>query len=85
VETVYDWVSVAIFAGIVVLFIQRSTADEPAHAHDSLFLYFGAALGCAVADYLGNHGFDILAVLVIAATLFFIVYYLRPLKSWPKG
>ena len=27
-EFVYDWVTVAIFAGLVVLFVQRSTAEE---------------------------------------------------------
>jgi hypothetical protein len=85
VETVYDWVTVAIFAAIVVLFVQRSTSDEPAKSHDSLLSYLGAAAGCAVANYLGNHGYHILAVPLIAATLFFIIYYLRPFKSWPKG
>ena len=52
-ESVYDWVTVAIFAGLVVLFVQRSTAEEQLREHDSLLLYFGAALGCAVANYLG--------------------------------
>jgi uncharacterized membrane protein YccC len=83
-ETVYDWVTVAIFAGLVVLFVQRSTSDEELKEHDSLLLYLGAALGCAVANYLGNKGMHLLAVPLIAATLFFIVYYLRPFKSWPK-
>ena len=55
-ETVYDWVTVAIFAGLVVLFVQRSTAEEQLKEHDSLLLYLGAALGCAVANYLGNQG-----------------------------
>ena len=27
-ETPYDWITVAIFAGLVVLFMQRSTSDE---------------------------------------------------------
>lgn len=27
-ETVYDWVSLAIFAGLIVLFLQRSTGDR---------------------------------------------------------
>ena len=31
-ETVYDWVTVAIFAGLVVLFVQRSTTEEEAQA-----------------------------------------------------
>lgn len=84
-ETVYDWVTVAIFAGLVVLFVQRSTAEEQPREHDSLLLYFGAALGCAVANYLGNKGLHLLAVPLIAATIVFILYYLRPFKFWPPA
>jgi hypothetical protein len=83
-ETVYDWVTVAIFAGLVVLFVQRSTAEEQMREHDSLLLYLGAALGCAVANYIGNQGVHWLAIPLIAATIFFIVYYLRPFKFWPR-
>ena len=83
-ETVYDWVTVAIFAGLVVLFVQRSTGEEEVKEHDSLLLYLGAALGCAVSNYLGNKGMHLLAVPLIIATLFFILYYLRPFKFWPR-
>ena len=67
-ETVYDWVTVAIFAGLIVLFLTRSTAEEQPREHDSLLLYFGAAVGCAVANYLGNKGMDLLAVPGASAT-----------------
>ena len=83
-ETVYDWVTVAIFAGLVVLFVQRSTSEEPAPEHDSLLFYLGAALGCAVANYLGNKGLHLLAIPLIVATIIFILYYLRPFKIWPR-
>ena len=84
-ETVYDWVTVAIFAGLIVLFVQRSTTEEEAQQHDSLLLYLGAGVGCAVANYVGNKGMHMIAVPLIAATLFFIVYYLRPFKIWPRA
>jgi hypothetical protein len=84
-ETVYDWVTVAIFAGLVVLFVQRSTAEETPREHDSLLLYLGAALGCAVANYVGNKGLHLLAVPLIGATVLFILYYLRPFKFWPRA
>jgi hypothetical protein len=82
-KTVYDWVTVAIFAGLVVLFLQRSTTDDHAPEHDSLLLYLGAGLGCAVGNYLGNKGVHVIAVPLIGATILFIIYYLRPFKIWP--
>jgi len=84
-QTVYDWVTVAIFAGLIVLFVQRSTTEEEAKQHDSLLLYLGAGIGCAVANYAGNKGMHLIAIPLIAATLFFIVYYLRPFKIWPRA
>lgn len=77
-ETVYDWVTVAIFAGLIVLYLQRSSLDEP---RDSIWQYLGASVGCAVANYLGNHGQDIAAWAVIAATLGYVFYALRPLDK----
>ena len=84
-QTVYDWVTVAIFAGLVVLFVQRSTSDEEPAEHDSMLLYLGAALGCAVSNWVGNKGLHIVAIPLIGATILFIVYYLRPFKFWPRG
>ena len=84
-ETVYDWVTVAIFAGVIVLFVQRSTSDEEAQQHDSLLFYLAAGAGCAVANYVGNKGMHVIAIPLVAATLLFIVYYLRPFKIWPRA
>lgn len=85
-ETVYDWVTVAIFAGLVVLFVQRSTSEEEKPAeHDSLLMYLGAGVGCAVANWVGNKGIHLLAIPLIAATILFILYYLRPFKFWPRA
>ena len=78
-ETIYDWVSLAIFAGLVVLFLQRSTSDR-GEKDVSLLYYLGAGIGCAVANYLGNHGQDVVAVALLAATIGFIVYYLKPFQ-----
>ena len=78
-ETVYDWVTVAIFAGLIVLFLQRSTDEE---AQDSLWQYLVASVGCALANYLGNEGYHIVAVLTIAATLGYTFLVLRPLDNF---
>ena len=75
-ETVYDWITVGIFAGLVVLFLQRSMEGQH---DDSLAHYLIAGVGCAVANYLGNEQQDIHAIVLIVATLGFIVYFLKPI------
>ena len=89
-ETVYDWVTVAIFAGLVVLFLQRSSAEtEP---RDSIWQYLAAAIGCAVANYLGNNAVKasvpgqpdwlghILAVVTLVGTVGYIFFALKPFQ-----
>lgn len=79
-ETIYDWITLGIFAGLVVLFLQRSVGEE-AEPNDSLLLYLAAGVGCAVVNYFGNEGQDYLAIPLLLLTLAFIVRYLRPFSS----
>jgi hypothetical protein len=81
VQTVYDWLTIAIFAGLITLFLQRSSADEP---KDKLYQYFPPAIGCAVANYLGNHDQDVIAILVIVAVAVYVWYVLKPLAHWKQ-
>ncbi|MEL6486282.1 MAG: XrtV sorting system accessory protein [Pseudomonadota bacterium] len=74
----YDWVTVAVFAGIAVLFLQRSSEDEP---RDKIIHYLPPALGCAVANYLGNEGYMIPAVGLVVATLAYIHFVLKPFDA----
>lgn len=89
-ETIYDWLTVATFAGLIVLFLQRSSADgEP---QDHMWQYLLASLGCAVANFLGNraikNGVDgstdylthALAIATLAGTLAYIWFALKPFK-----
>lgn len=76
-ETIFDWVSLAIFAGLIVLFLQRSTSERD-EKDVPLIYYLGAGVGCAVANYLGNHDQPVIAVALLVATLAFIVFYLKP-------
>jgi hypothetical protein len=85
-ETVYDWLTVAIFAGLVVLFLQRSVGDRP--PGDSMLQYLAASAGCAVANYFGNEAvagrglaYHLLAGAVIVGTLAYIHIALRPLDK----
>lgn len=83
-ESVYDWVTVGLFAGLVVLFLQRSMGDEDGRQKDSIFPYLIAGVGCAAANLLGNKGMDVPAVLLLGATVVFVVYALRPFRSGPR-
>jgi hypothetical protein len=85
-QTVYDWVTVAIFAGLIVVFLQRSVGDgEP---QDSILSYLPPAIGCAVSNYFGNEGlendntvYQLLAGLGIAAVLAYTYFVIKPFQT----
>lgn len=74
-ETVYDWVTVAVFGALAVLFLQRSSEDQP---RDKIIHYIPPALGCAVSNYLGNEGFTLPAVGALVAVMAYIQFVLKP-------
>lgn len=80
-ETPYDWVTVIVFAGLIVLFLQRSQGV----ARDHLWQYLVAAVGCAATNYLGNEAlkldeanYHVAAIALGLATLAFIWIVLQP-------
>jgi hypothetical protein len=73
-ETVWDWVTVFAFAGLVTLMLQRSSEDKP---RDKLWQYAPPALGCAVANYLGNEGIEWAALLILAGVVVYIFVVLK--------
>ncbi|WP_199556199.1 XrtV sorting system accessory protein [Sandaracinobacteroides hominis] len=80
-ETVYDWVTVGIFAGLIVLFLQRSVGPQ----RDQMWPYFAASVACAVINQVGNKAIDdsnmllhVVSIGGIAAILAFIQYFLKP-------
>ena len=79
-QTAYDWITISIFAGLIVLFMQRSTVEDEKF-NDPLWMYLAAGAGCAVANFLGNEKLHIPAILAIVATLVFIFYFLKPFSS----
>ncbi len=76
-ETPYDWLTVLIFAGLITLFLQRSSMDEPP---DTIWHYMPPAIGCALANYLGNEGMDVLAIAAIVAVIGYIFVILKPIQ-----
>lgn len=78
-KTIFDLLTVGMFAGLIVLFLQRSV-DQPEDQPyaDHLWQYLVAGAGCATANWLGNEGYTLPAVAVIVAILAFIFYVLKP-------
>jgi hypothetical protein len=74
-QTIYDWMTVAAFAALIVLFLQRSVADDPP---DRIWQYLPPAVGCAAANYAGNEGYGLLAVVILCASAAYVYYVLKP-------
>lgn len=74
-ETPFDWLTVMVFTGLVVLLLQRSSMEEPT---DKLWQYAPPAIGCAVVNYLGNEGYVVISLIGLCAVLAYIYYVLKP-------
>ena len=74
-QTVFDWLSLIVFAGLAVLFLQRSVEGE---SMGRMWLYLPPAGGCALANYLGNNGYPVPAVLLLVGSVAYIMYVLKP-------
>ncbi|MFA7439355.1 MAG: XrtV sorting system accessory protein [Sphingomonadaceae bacterium] len=86
-ETAYDWITVGIFAGLIVLFLQRSVGPE----RDRMWPYFVASVACAVINQIGNKAvengdslYHVAAIAGILAILAFVHYTLRPFGGAEK-
>jgi hypothetical protein len=79
-RTIYDLVTMIIFAGVVILCLQRSSSSDPG---DQMHQYLPPCVGCAAANYAGNHGQDGLACVIILALLGYVLYVLKPFNQRP--
>ena len=80
-ETVWDWLTVFCFAGLVTLMLQRSSEEV---LRDKLWHYAPPAIGCAVSNYLGNKGIEdgtmVLQILAGALLVGVVIYIFTVLK-----
>ena len=74
-ETVYDWVTILGFAGLVTLFLQRSSLENPP---DTIWHYLPPAIGAAMTNYFGNEGMDAVAIAIGVATIAYVFLVLKP-------
>lgn len=81
VSTIYDWATMAIFAALIVLFLHRSMA--PGEPRDHILQYLPPAIGCAIANYVGNEGMGLMAGIIMLAVIAYIFHILKPFSSEP--
>ncbi len=74
-QTVWDWVTLVGFAGLITLFLQRSSQEQP---QDKLWQYAPPAVACAGANYFGNSGYGVGAALVLAVAALYVFMVLKP-------
>ena len=75
-QTIWDWLTIGLFAGLVILLLQRSAEPRPT---DRLWQYAPPAVACMAANQFGNNGYALPAVLLLVAGLAYVWYVLKPL------
>ena len=51
---------------------------QPGEPQDTIYHYLPPAVGCALANYVGNHDQGPLSALIVVAVLVYIVMVLKP-------
>lgn len=74
-ETIYDWIAILGFAGLVTLFLQRSSLETPP---DTVWHYLPPAVGAAACNYFGNEEHHELAIIIGLASIIYTIVVLRP-------
>lgn len=77
-ETLYDWLSLLAFAGLITLFLNRSAMDEPP---DTIWHYMPPSLACAVANYVGNEGYGAVAIVILVGVGLYVYFVLNPFRK----
>jgi len=75
-DTIYDWVTVGMFGFLAILFLHRSVG--PRRPADRTIYYLPPALGCAGANYLGNHDQKWPAIALTIAVVGYVLFVLKP-------
>jgi hypothetical protein len=79
VTTLYDLITIGLFAGLAILFLQRSLG--PPNDKDRIYHYAPPAVGCAAANWFGNQHADLVAIAIIAASVAYTFIVLKPLRE----
>lgn len=78
-QTIHDWLSMALFCLIALTFLQRSLHKPP--FPDPMIRYIPPAAGCALANWLGNEGYGLPAIATLALAAGYYWHVLKPLRD----
>ena len=78
-RTPFDLISLIVFAGLAVLFLQRSASRDADPV--AVWKYAVAALGCVAGDLLGNADQALFGWAMLSATGVYSVVFLKPFKT----
>jgi hypothetical protein len=70
----------AIFCGIIVLFLERSIGQKV--DNDRVEYYLPPCVGCAFANYFGNAGQHFVAIVIILLSIAYIFKVLKPFSGF---
>lgn len=70
----------AIFCGIIVLFLERSIGHKV--EDDRVEYYLPPCVGCAFANYFGNAGYSLVAIAIILLSIAYIFKVLKPFRGF---
>lgn len=79
-ETVFDFLSVAIFVATVGVFFQFNRKVE-----QNITPYIFVAIGCAFGNYFGNKNFDEVGYLVLGVSAFYLFFYIIRKEGVPDS
>ncbi|GHF25441.1 hypothetical protein GCM10017044_20310 [Kordiimonas sediminis] len=79
-NTVFDFITVAIFIAIVGMFFQFSKKED-----QNITAYIVPAIGCALGNYFGNEGFVIPAWVIIFATVYYVFFHILRKEGVPDN
>jgi hypothetical protein len=77
-KTIYDWLAMAFFCWIVVVYLKRSVGHVV--GGDRIYHYLPPSLCCAASNYFGNHGSSLGAVVFLAVAVAYFLYFVRPIS-----
>lgn len=77
-STIFDFVTVAIFLGLVVMYFKYEKSED-----QDILAYIWPSLGCAMANYFGNKGFEIAGWAFIGLTLLYTYQFIFRTRGAP--